>query len=120
MHINAGFGDYTGWYFDKNGALVVGSSEFNGWLGGFIPCPSSLLLNRTSAMLCYAMLRRSANVWYLGAASVRLVARTTAFDVEVFDFRDYASVQLRAGGFGEGGVLGGFGMGDVGFIEMRR
>jgi len=72
------------------------------------------------AMLCYAMLRRSANVWYLGAASVRLVARTTAVDVEVFDFRDYASVQLRAGGFGEGGVVGGgLGMGDVGFVEMR-
>ncbi len=51
---------------------------------------------------------------------MRLVARTTAVDVEVFDFRDYASVQLRAGGFGEGRVLGGFGMGDVGFIEMRR
>ncbi len=44
VHINAGFGDYTGWYFDKNGALVVGSSEFNGWLGEFIPCPSSFLL----------------------------------------------------------------------------
>lgn len=55
VHINGGFGDYTGWYFDKNGALVVGSSEFNGWLGEFIPYPSSLLLNRTCAMLCYAM-----------------------------------------------------------------
>lgn len=33
VHMNTGFGDYTGWYFDKNGALVVGSSEFNGWLG---------------------------------------------------------------------------------------
>jgi len=73
------------------------------------------------------MLRRSANVWYLGAASVRLVARTTAVDVEVFDFRDYASMQLRAGGFGEGGVVGGGlgtgdggrGTGDGGFVEMR-
>jgi len=56
VHINSGFGDYNGWYFDKNGALVVGSSEFNGWLGEFIPYPSSLLINRTYAMLCYAML----------------------------------------------------------------
>ncbi len=71
-------------------------------------------------VLCYAMLRRGADVRYLGAASVRLVARTTSVDVEVFDFRDYASVQLRAGGFGEGGVVGGgLGMEDVGFVDMR-
>ena len=99
-------------------------SSTGGWVSLYLVLPPSSL-NRTSAMLCYAMLRyamlrRSANVWYLGAASVRLVARTTAVDVEVFDFRDYASVQLRAGGFGEGGVVeGGLGMGDVGFVEMR-
>lgn len=61
VHINTGYGDYTDWYFDKNGGLVVGSSEFSGWLGEFflyrLSLPSFLLPqhNRACAMRCYVM-----------------------------------------------------------------
>ena len=33
MHINGGYGDHGGWYFDNTSSLQLNSSNFNGFLG---------------------------------------------------------------------------------------
>ncbi len=43
-HINTGYGDYTGWYFNSTTGLMLASSEMSGWLGTSSPPFSFLLL----------------------------------------------------------------------------